>query len=66
MELSDFDAIRIIGHNMKGSGSGYGLDAITDIGDRLEQTAIQGAWDEIRILTAKLSHYLGALQLEYE
>jgi PAS domain S-box-containing protein len=66
MEQSDFDAIRIIGHNMKGSGSGYGLDAITDIGDRLEQTAIQGAGDEIRILTSQLARYLGALQLEYE
>ena len=28
-DAGDYDAIRIMGHNMKGSGAGYGFDAIT-------------------------------------
>ncbi|TAL08527.1 MAG: Hpt domain-containing protein [Nitrospirae bacterium] len=35
----DFEAVRILGHSMKGAGGGYGFDAITEIGAALEQAA---------------------------
>ena len=43
---NDFDRIRIKGHNLYGSGSAYGLDRISELGNSLEAAAIckdQGA-----------------------
>ncbi|MEO7743540.1 MAG: ATP-binding protein, partial [Usitatibacter sp.] len=62
---ADFEAIRIVGHNMKGSGAGYGLVAITEIGASLEQSATRCASDEIGAQSAKLVRYLDVLRLEY-
>ena len=39
LERSDYDNVRILGHNMKGSGAGYGFNRITEIGASLEQAA---------------------------
>jgi CheY-like chemotaxis protein len=39
LQAGDYDAIRVLGHNMKGSGAGYGFDAITKIGAALEAAA---------------------------
>jgi CheY-like chemotaxis protein len=39
LQGGDYDAIRVMGHNMKGSGGGYGFDAITKIGASLEAAA---------------------------
>ena len=36
---SDFDRIRIKGHNLYGSGSAYGLDRISELGNSLEAAA---------------------------
>jgi HPt (histidine-containing phosphotransfer) domain-containing protein len=35
----DFESLRRAGHNMKGSGAGYGLERITEIGRELETAA---------------------------
>lgn len=41
----DFDPIRRFGHNLKGTGSGYGLPQITEIGAEIEKSAIdQDNW----------------------
>ncbi len=32
LENQDFEAIRVLGHTMKGTGGGYGFDAITEMG----------------------------------
>src|SRR4029450_2297339 len=36
---ADYENVRILGHNMKGSGAGYGLNRITEIGASLGQAA---------------------------
>jgi len=36
----DFEAIRTLGHWMKGAGAGYGLDGVTAIGEKLEEAAM--------------------------
>jgi hypothetical protein len=41
LEHGRFDEIRILGHNMKGSGAGYELLRISEIGDGLEQAALR-------------------------
>lgn len=50
----DFEAVRLAGHKMFGSGAAYGFDEITRLGERLEKAAhaeqveaIQGLIDEL-------------------
>ena len=66
LERSDFDNVRILGHNMKGSGAGYGFSRITEIGAFLEQAAKRCAPEEIRGGSAALVRYLDGLHVEYE
>ncbi|MGR9089474.1 MAG: Hpt domain-containing protein [Gammaproteobacteria bacterium] len=42
LDADDFDAIRILGHSMKGAGGGYGFDRITELGDTIETAALAG------------------------
>lgn len=62
----NFDQIKSLGHTMKGSGSGYGFDTITEIGKNIESaasaknvSAIQGELDRLR-------NYLDNLEITYE
>ncbi len=58
LEQSDFDTVRTLGHQMAGSGSGYGFAAITDIGFVLEESAIAGDVSKINDGIAALERYL--------
>ncbi|MEP7183865.1 MAG: response regulator, partial [Betaproteobacteria bacterium] len=66
LERSNYDDVRILGHNMKGSGAGYGFDRITEIGASLEQAAKRCAPEEIRAGAAELVRYLDGLHVVYE
>jgi CheY-like chemotaxis protein len=66
LERSDYENVRILGHNMKGSGAGYGFNRITEIGASLEQAAGRRAPVEIRAHSADLVQYLDGLQVVYE
>jgi HPt (histidine-containing phosphotransfer) domain-containing protein len=58
----DFDAARRIGHNMKGTGKGYGFDVISGLGYSIEQAAARSAADEVEKLANELSRYLASVQ----
>ncbi len=66
VEEGDFETIRVLGHDMKGSGGGYGFDAITDIGQTLEQAAKDQDQTEIRKLVQELANYLERVEVVYE
>ena len=66
LACADYEHVRILGHNMKGSGAGYGLDRITEIGASLEQAAGRRAPEEIRARAAELARYVDALHVDYE
>ena len=66
LERSDYDDVRILGHNMKGSGAGYGFNRITEIGTSLEQAAGRRVPSEIRAQSAELVRYLDGLHVVYE
>lgn len=61
----DFEAIRITGHSMKGAGGGYGFDAITDIGARIEQAALARDADAVRAGIEDLADYLVRVEVVY-
>ena len=66
LEQGDYESVRILGHNMKGSGAGYGFNRITQIGASLEQAAGRRAPAEIRARVAELASYLDSLHVQYE
>lgn len=59
----DFEAVRILGHSMKGAGGGYGFDAITEIGAALEQAAKGRNPDGIRKGLSDLASYLARVEV---
>ena len=64
--LGDYETISRLGHNLKGSGGGYGFDGITEIGREIEQHAKNRSGDDIRRLADELSSYLERLHIIYE
>src|SRR5580765_4757426 len=66
LKRADYENVRILGHNMKGTGAGYGLNRITEIGASLEQAAGRREPEEIRARAAELARYLDGLHVEYD
>jgi len=60
---SDFGRLRILGHNMKGTGTSYGLPDLTRIGDLVERSAIQGDTGTLHANLSELANYLSRVQL---
>ncbi len=54
------------GHTLKGAGSGYGFDAISDIGKSLEQAANTCAAQAVRDLIDQLSTYLERVDVVFQ
>lgn len=62
----EFEQIRIIGHSMKGFGSGYGFDYVSEAGLILEKAAVAGKEETIKITIAKLDEYYADLDIIFE
>jgi CheY-like chemotaxis protein/HPt (histidine-containing phosphotransfer) domain-containing protein len=58
LDERDYSKIRFIGHDLKGSGAGYGFDPISAIGKTIEEAAKISDGDEILRQIAALTHYL--------
>ena len=61
----DYEAIRSVGHGMKGSGGGYGFAEISEIGAALEDAARSNQQEDIRRQVEKLKAYLNRLEVIY-
>ncbi|MBF0185097.1 MAG: Hpt domain-containing protein [Magnetococcales bacterium] len=62
----DFETMRVLGHRMKGSGAGYGLDEISRIGAAMEQAARGQHSAELTALIQELTLYLDRLEIVYQ
>jgi HPt (histidine-containing phosphotransfer) domain-containing protein len=62
LDRADFEAVTILGHNLRGSGGGFGFQAITDIGANLEAAAGNGDVGASREWVAELSRYLDRVE----
>lgn len=60
---SDFEAIKLIGHKLFGSGAAYGLHEVTRLGGELERAAEAQDAEKIRVLIAELERYVQQLKL---
>lgn len=61
----DFATVVRIGHGMKGSGGGYGLTHLTDLGARLEEAGKAEVVDSIRAIRAELDDFLKRLVVTF-
>ncbi|MEO5341006.1 MAG: Hpt domain-containing protein [Magnetococcus sp. MYC-9] len=61
----EFNAMRVLGHRMKGSGMGYGFKVISELGARLEKAAQAGSRSESAACIADLDDYLTRLEVSY-
>jgi HPt (histidine-containing phosphotransfer) domain-containing protein len=66
LERRDFESIHVLGHGMKGSGGGFGFDAITNFGDGLEHAARDSNISEIEKLLDELLDYLQRVEVVYD
>ncbi|OGA03291.1 MAG: hypothetical protein A2W68_01620 [Betaproteobacteria bacterium RIFCSPLOWO2_02_64_14] len=65
LDAGDYQALRIIGHSLKGSGGGYGMPALSDIGARIEKAAIAADAAAIESLLAEHADYVERLQVVF-
>jgi HPt (histidine-containing phosphotransfer) domain-containing protein len=65
LEAGDFDALRVIGHKMRGSGGGYGLDLLTELGERMENSAKAADKGALTAQAAELKEFLDSVEIEF-
>lgn len=61
----DATAVRKLGHDLKGCGSAYGFDPISELGARIELAAIQNNLAAVTPLRAELADYLERIDVKY-
>jgi HPt (histidine-containing phosphotransfer) domain-containing protein len=62
----DFESIRIMAHNIKGTGGGYGFDRITDIGSRIEEAAKAKNQEDLYRGIDEIAAFLQKVRIVYE
>lgn len=63
-DCGDIATIRTLGHQMSGTGGGYGFDPITEIGSALEEGALANDRARIQASIDDLERYLSAVRIE--
>ena len=66
LKTGDYIAIERTGHGMKGSGSGFGFDAISEIGGLIEEAAKQKNESEVKKGIEDFSNYMSRIEIIYE
>jgi HPt (histidine-containing phosphotransfer) domain-containing protein len=66
LEQGDFESVTQTGHTMKGVGAGYGFDAVTDIGRRIQEAGEKEDAVEIRRQATELTEYLDQVEIVIE
>ncbi len=66
LTTGDYETVRCLGHQMKGSGGGYGFDLITEIGKSLEIAGKDSNAQEAQKWLAELANLLEVVEVIYE
>jgi len=61
----DYDTVRSLGHNMKGTGASFGLPQISTLGDRLERAAKEQSPDSVLAANHELAEFLDRVEIRY-
>jgi HPt (histidine-containing phosphotransfer) domain-containing protein len=65
LAAGDFEALRIGGHSLKGSGGGYGFPLLTQIGARIETAAKAQDAASIEAALVEYKDYIGRVDIVY-
>jgi signal transduction histidine kinase/DNA-binding NarL/FixJ family response regulator len=65
LEAGDFEAVRMLGHKMKGTGAGYGFPVLTEIGNAIELAALSKDAAGIAASIDRLAWYTERVKLDY-
>ncbi|HEX6322345.1 MAG TPA: response regulator [Vicinamibacterales bacterium] len=60
---ADWEALRSLGHKMKGTGRGYGFSRITDIGKAIEEAGTKEDAEGARAAATALARYLDRVRI---
>jgi hypothetical protein len=63
LDRLDYNYLRVYGHRLKGSGGGYGLPLVTEIGSVIEQAARRGDTAQLEERIAGLEVYLSRIEI---
>lgn len=62
----DADTIRMLGHRLKGTGTSYGFERLTELGAAIEMAGKEGRLDEAAVLTAEVRAYVENVEVVFE
>jgi HPt (histidine-containing phosphotransfer) domain-containing protein len=65
LAAGDFNAIVLLGHNMRGTGSMIGLPRISQIGEQLEQEAREQNAGAVNQLADELIRFLDSTSIQH-
>ena len=65
LEMSDFETIRRLGHDLKGAGEGFGFPELSILGAKFELAAPERDTTQIAVCIASMERYLTRLQVRY-
>ncbi len=65
LAVGDFEALRIGGHSLKGSGGGYGFPDLTRIGALIETAAKAGDSEAITAALAEYADYMQRVEVTF-
>jgi signal transduction histidine kinase/HPt (histidine-containing phosphotransfer) domain-containing protein len=62
VQVGDYETVRRLGHNLKGTGAGYGFNTLSELGTQIEEAAEAKDAATIRIKVEELTQYLSSVQ----
>jgi HPt (histidine-containing phosphotransfer) domain-containing protein len=66
LTAGDAEALRSVGHSLKGVGGGYGFDRISELGAEIEVFAKAGDLESIKSRVDDFADYLEHVEVVYE
>lgn len=64
LDDNEFEKIRIIGHNLKGSGGLYGVDLISEFGHQIETAALAANAEQLNESIQNYKSYISKIDFE--
>ena len=65
LKQGDFTQLQGIGHRLRGSGGGFGLDFLTELGKRMEAAGSSADRQALAEQVSELRAFLESLQIEF-
>ena len=65
LQENDFNRLRAIGHDMKGTGRSFGFHPVSEMGDLIETAALAGDLATIQAQFALFKTYMAEVEIKY-